>query len=138
MAKQLKSLNSKHRIMMHKLMLGERATDIAKELSMSDSTFSIIRNSPLFQAELDRLTRVSRYTLIKTSQDVAEIINAAAPDAARKIVELTECESENVALRASERILEYSDFGKEANINKNQPIVITNQQMVLIEEGMRE
>lgn len=135
---QLKSLNSKHKVMMARLMAGEKATDIAKDLHMSDSTFSIIRNSPLFKAELDRLTRVARYNIIRTSQEVSEIINAAAPDAARRMVDLVDHENENIALRASEKLIDYSDFGQQRAVEANKPIVITQQQMVLIEEGLVE
>ena len=137
-AKQLKSINSKHRIMMNRLMLGDKATDIAKDLHMSDSTFSVIRNSPLFKAELDRMQRVARYNIINTANEVSEIINVAAPLAARKVVELVDHENENVALRAAEKVIDYSDFGIRREEAVAKPIVITQQQMVLIEEGMQD
>ena len=134
----LKNLNQRHKLMMHRLMAGEKATDIAQDMHMSDRTFSIIRNSPLFKAEMDRLTRVARYTLIKTSQEVAEIINSAAPQAARRMVDFIDHENEHIAMKASEKVIDYSDFGAAKAAEANKPIFITQQQMVLIEEGMVE
>lgn len=134
--KILKSLNTKHKVMMNRLMLGEKATDIAKDMGMSDSTFSIIKNSPLFKAELDRMERVARFNIINTANKVSEIINAAAPMAARKVVDLVDSEDDRVALSASEKVIDYSDFGHQQAVAQNQPIVISQQQMVLIEEGM--
>lgn len=136
--RQIKSINSKHRLMMLRLMQGEKATDIAKDMGMSDSTFSVIRNSPLFKAELERQERAARYQLIATSNEVAEIINAKAPEAARRLGDLVGSEDERIALNASEKVINYSDFGRAAAEAANKPIVISQQQMVLIEEGMTE
>ena len=123
---------------MHRLVLGEKATDIAKDMQMSDSAFSIIRNSPLFKAELERLTRQQTWNTIKTAEKVSDIVNAAAPIAARKMVDLMDSENENVVIKAAEKVIDYSDFGVDRDAERNKPITITQQQMVLIQEGMED
>ena len=136
---QLKSLNTRHRLMMLKLLEGKTQHQIAQEVGMSDHTISQIVTSPLFKAELDRLTQNARSKLVRTGEEVADIINAQAPHAARRLCELIDEEDPNVRMRAAKEVIEYSDFGvnRADKLNKP-PMIVSQQQLVLIEEGLKK
>ena len=120
---------------MNRLLSGQTQRQIAKDMSLSETWVSLVVNDPLFKEEYQKLVDMVRAKVIDTSAEVQEIINAAAPKAAKKMVELTEDHDPKVRLKASKDVVDYSDFGKKRSAEINKPIVLTQQQMILIEEG---
>ena len=136
--KHIKKINPKHHIIINRLLSGQTQRQIAKDMSLSETWISLVVNDPLFKEEYQKLVNDVRAKVIDTSVEVQEIINAAAPKAAKKMVELTENNDPKVRLKASKDVVDYSDFGKDRLKESNKPIVITQQQLILIEEGMKE
>ena len=134
----IKKINPKHHIIMHRLLSGQTQRQIAKDMSLSETWVSLVVNDPLFKEEYQKLVDEVRTKVIDTSAEVQEIINAAAPEAARKIVVLMDELDPSIRLKAAKEFVDKSDFGKERSAEANKPIVITQQQMILIEEGMKE
>ncbi len=95
-------------------------------------------NAPLFKAEVDRIKCVMKSHLIETAENVAEIFDVAAPNAARKMVNLGDDEDPRIALSASEKVIGYSQFGRNIKQSEMKPINITQQQLILIDEGTKD
>ena len=123
---------------MFRLLAGQTQRQIAKDLSLSETWVSLVVNDPLFQKEYQKLIDDIRSKVIDTSAEVQEIINTAAPKAARKIVELTDNGDSRIKLKACESVIDHSDFGKEREMEINRPLILTKQQWMLIEEGLAE
>lgn len=122
---------------MYHLLAGQTQRQIAQDLRLSETWVSIVVNDPLFKQEYQKLLDEVRAKVIDTSAEVQEIINAAAPKAAKKLTELVGSDDPKIKLKASEAAIDYSDFARERNIEANKPLIITQQQMILIEEGMK-
>lgn len=131
----MKNLNTKHRIIMSYALTGITQRDIAKKLHMSETRLSVIVNAPLFKAELNRLLSHARSKIVQTSKEVADIYDAAAPTAARKEVSLVDSDDAIIALKAADKVVMRSSFGKQHS-DSTRPISLTQTQMVLINEGM--
>jgi len=73
----VKGLKERHFEMMRRLVAGDLAVDICRDLGMTQSWFSIVSSSPVFQAELIRL----RERANENAADVAGRIKRLCPDA---------------------------------------------------------
>ena len=133
----IRKVSPKHRLIMYRLLSGQSQRQIAKDMSLSETWVSLVVNDPLFKEEYHKLVDMVRAKVIDTSKRVQEIINAAAPEAARKIVELMDELDPSIRLKAAKEVVDKSDFGKERDVESSKPIVITQQQMILIEEGIK-
>ena len=123
---------------MYRLLAGQTQKQIANGLGLSETWISLVKNSEIFKEEYQELVDMVRAKVIDTSSEVQEIINCAAPKAAKKIVELIDSDEPKIQLKASEKVVDYSDFGRELDKEANKTIVLTQQQMILIEEAMIE
>jgi len=86
-------------------------------MSLSETWVSLVVNDPLFKGDYQKLVDMVRAKVIDTSKKVQEIINAAAPEAARKIVELMDELDPSIRLKAAKEVVDKSDFGKEMYAN---------------------
>lgn len=137
MSKEIKKLSHKHHLIAYRLLLGEPQKDIAKDIGISEEHVSRVTNSPVFQEEFKKLSDELRARVINHSAEVREIFNAASPNAARKLAKLVdEAPDPKDQIRAADKVVKYSDFGEERD-KADRPIVITQQQMVIIEEGLK-
>ena len=134
----IKKINPKHHIIINRLLSGQTQRQIAKDMSLSETWVSLVVNDPRFKDEYQKLVDEVRAKVIDTSAEVQEIINAAAPKAAQKIVTLMDEFDPSIRLKVAKEVVDKSDFGKDRLKESNKPIVITQQQMILIEEGMKE
>jgi len=122
---------------MYHLLAGQTQRQIAQDLRLSETWVSIVVNDPLFKQEYQKLLDEVRAKVIDTSAEVKEIINAAAPEAAKRLTELVDSDDPKIKLKASEAVIDYSDFGRERNVEAHKPLILTQQQMILIEEGLK-
>ena len=136
--KVLSKINPKRRLIMYRLLAGHTQRQIAKDMGLSETWISLVKNSEIFKEEYQKLADMVRAKVVDTSSEVQKIINCAAPKAAKKIVELIDSDEPKIQLKASEKVVDYSDFGRELNKEANKPIVLTQQQMILIEEAIQE
>ena len=136
--RSIKKIRQKHRLIAYRLLTGQTQRQIAQDLGLSETWVSLLVKDPLFQQEYEKLEEMVRAKVIDTSAEVKEIINAAAPYAARKITELVESDDPKIRMKAAEAVINYSDFGRERNVEAHNPLIITQQQMILIEEGLKE
>lgn len=136
--KSIAKINTKHRLIMYRLLAGQTQKQIANDLGLSETWVSLVKSSDIFKEEYQRLVDMVRAKVIDTSSEVQEIINCAAPTAAKKIVELMESSDSKIQLKASEKVVDYSDFGRDLNKEANKPIILTQQQMMLIDEAIQE
>ena len=121
---------------MYQLLAGTKQKDIAEEFGLSQSQLSITINSPMFKQELEDLEREIKTKYTDTTADVREVFNINAPKAAKKMVDHIDSADESISLRATINVVENSDFGREKDKEIGKPIIISSQQMVLIEEAM--
>lgn len=73
----ISSLKERHQEIKRRLIAGDRAVDICRDLGMTQSWFSIVTHSPVFQLELARLRAVAD----ENAADVGARITRLAPDA---------------------------------------------------------
>lgn len=74
-AQPLREIKTRHREMMYMLLAGMTGVQISAQLNISQSRLSIIRNSPIFQAELSKLeTKLEAKTIEKKSDLNAKVI----------------------------------------------------------------
>ena len=123
---------------MYRLLAGQTQRQIAKEMSLSETWVSLVKSSNIFKEEYQKLVDMVRAKVVDSSAEVQEIINCAAPKAAKKIVELIDSDDSKIQLKASKKVVDYSDFGRELDKEANKTIVLTQQQMILIEEAIQE
>ncbi len=133
----MKTLKARHHIIMARLLTGQTQRQIANALHMNEGRLSLIVNAPLFKAELDRMQMQHRSKIMETSKNVAEIFDIAAPEAAKELVELVRYDDPNIRMKAAEKVVANSTFGLEREKEAQKPIQITQQQMVLIDEGLK-
>ena len=136
--KCISKINPKHRLIMYRLLAGQTQKQIANDLGLSETWVSLVKNSKIFKEEYQKLVDEVRSKVVDSSAEVQEIINCAAPTAAKKIVELIDSDEPKIQLKASEKVVDYSDFGRGLNKEANRPIVLTQQQMILIDEAIKE
>lgn len=136
--KCISKINPKHRIIMYRLLAGQTQKQIANDLGLTETWVSLVKNSKIFQEEYQKLVEMVRAKVVDTSSEVQEIINCAAPKAAKMIVALIDSDDSKIQLKASEKVVDYSDFGRELDREINKPIVLTQQQMILIDEAIQE
>ena len=67
---QLKNIKTKHRQMMYMIVSGMSNNEIAENLNMSQSRISIIRHSPLFMRELEKIETKLEAEVIKKQADI--------------------------------------------------------------------
>lgn len=84
----IKKINSRHRDIMRRLILGERQCDIAREIGMTESRVSVVVNSPLFRKELAMMQAQLDERIIAEKTDVETTLKIAAPDAVEVLKEL--------------------------------------------------
>lgn len=79
-----KGLSPRHREIMRRVAVGERQCDIAADMHLSERALSIIVNSPLFQAELEKMMEKIDQTvydamgeLVKLQPDAVEAIQSS-------------------------------------------------------------
>jgi len=134
----IRKINHKHRLIMYRLLTGHTQRQIAQAMGLTETWVSLVVNDPLFKEEYQKLLDEVRAKVIDTSAEVQETINAAALKAAKRLTELVDSDDPKIKLKASEAVIDYSDFGRERNVEAHKPLILTQQQMILIEEGLKE
>ena len=134
----IRKINHRHKLIMFKLLSGQSQRKVAKDMSLTETWISLLVNDPLFQEEYQKLVDEVRDKVTDTASEVQEIINLAAPKAAKKIVALMDSDESNVKFKACKSVVDYSDFGQEREKEINKPLIFTKEQWMLIAEGLGE
>jgi len=98
-----------HREIARRLVLGQRQSQICKELGMSPDRMSIIVNSPLFKIELKRLERERDSGVADVTKTLQELAPVALESVERTMYS---AKSERLRFEAAESILDRAGFGK--------------------------
>jgi hypothetical protein len=108
----LEQVRPYHREIARRLVLGQRPSEIAKDLGWSVSRLSIIINSPLFKMEIARLEQI-RDTGVA---DVGKTLKELSPIALETVERIMyQSKSERLKLEAAETVLDRAGYG---TINK--------------------
>jgi len=108
----LAEIKPHHREIARRLVLGQKASDICRNLAMSTSRMSIIINSPLFKLELKRLEEEREREVISVKKALDEIAPVALETIERTMYMAAE---EDLRFKAASDILDRAGYGK---INK--------------------
>lgn len=79
----LKALSPRHLDMIRRLIVGQSPQEISIELGISQSRISVLRDDPLFNAVYREMEHRVTEGFIETRAKAMEILEVAAPDAAR-------------------------------------------------------
>jgi len=102
-----------HREIARRLVLGQKQSDICRDLGMSVSRMSIIINSPLFKLELKRLETMRDNGVGEVTQQLKELSPVALETVERIMYG---AKSDRLKLDAAETILDRAGYG---SINKS-------------------
>ena len=137
MSDSIKSLSPKHQMILYRRFFGETHKAIASSMNLTEKHVCRIVNSPVFKEEMQKLSNEFRARVIDSSAEVREVLNLAAPQAAKKVVQIMESAPEvRDQRRAAKDVVELSDYGQNREGNK-QPLVLTQQQLIQIDAGLR-
>lgn len=116
-----------HREIARRLVLGQKQSEISRDLGMSVSRMSIIINSPLFKLELKRLETMRDNGVGEVTQQLRELSPVALETVERIMYS---ARSDRLRLDAAETILDRGGFGA---INKS---LIKSEVSVTQTQGM--
>lgn len=110
---QISYIRPYHREIARRLVLGQRASDIARDIGMTASRLSIIINSPLFKIELQRLEDVRDEGVGNIGKTLKELSPVAL-----EVIERTmyQARSEKLKFEAAQDVLNRAGYGA---INKS-------------------
>ena len=113
---QIKQMTSRYREIMRRIVCGQSSQQIKRELRMTDSHYSIITHSSLFQEELKQMEDEIKERMItdlaelRTVDPVTKIFHDAAEEAATKDVQLMRSGSEKVSQLSAWDILDRAGY----------------------------
>lgn len=108
----IKKILPKYRDLMRRIVCGQPRRQIELEMHMSSGNFSVITNSPLFQAELEKMqVELNKQVMDKLSTSKVEDVvdrklKEASIEAADKDIQLMRSTSERVSQRSVFDILD--------------------------------
>lgn len=123
-----------HREIARRLVLGQKQSDVCRDLGMSVSRMSIIANSPLFKLELKRLETMRDNGVGEVTQQLRELAPVALETVERIMYS---AKSDRLRLDAAETILDRGGFGA---INKSliKSEIAVTQTQGMTDEELRE
>lgn len=137
---ELQRLRSRHIVIMDMLIAGSKQSEIAKQLGMTQAGISNVVNSPLFKARLAErraeLNKELTQDYVSTVNQAKGLIEEAALKAAKRQADAVESENENVALRASQQILDRV-FGKTDD-HQGGIVQVNAEQLNLLQVALNE
>ena len=83
----LKSLNGRHLGIIRRLIVGQSHAEIARDLGVSQPRISVLLSDPLFDAKLTEMQERTMEGFLDVRASAMEILQHAAPDAAKMVVE---------------------------------------------------
>jgi predicted transcriptional regulator len=115
MSYEIEKLGPRHIQVMDLVIAGEKQTEIAKRLKLSQQAVSSIVNSEVFQEQLPKRRLELQQATGKPRdecEEAARVLQNGALAAAKRLVELLDCEDERVQLAAAIAILDRTGHGK--------------------------
>lgn len=83
----LKRLNGRHLGVIRRLIVGQTHAEIERDLGISQSRISVLLDDPLFWAKYTEIQEQTMSGFLEVRANAMEILQEAAPDAARIVVE---------------------------------------------------
>lgn len=108
----IKRMMPRYRDLMRRLICGQGRRQIEREMDMSSANYTVIIGSPLFKAELARMTAeldkqvLDKLSTSKVEDVVDKKLQAASPEAANVNIALLQSTSEKTRQRSSFDILD--------------------------------
>ena len=112
MTEPIKRMIPRYRDLMRRLVCGQDKKFITREMNMSSDNYTVITGSPLFKAELEKMTKeldkqvLDKLSTSKVEDVVDRKLKDASPEAADKNIILMRSTSERVSQRSVFDILD--------------------------------
>lgn len=118
----IQKLSNRHFKILEFCLRGWTGKQIANHLKMSETQISIITKSPTFQYELamrrEKLDNIVDDKIVEEVDEVENIIKEGTVAAARRLVGTVQNADSNVALKASEAVLDRGGYPKVSSTEK--------------------
>ena len=141
MEKQIQDLNPRHFKILEYCLRGWTNVQIAENLSMSAQQISIVTNSPSFQHEIairrSKLNELSNNAIVAADDEITSAIKSGAKAAVERLLGSINSIDEQIAIKASESILDRSGYSKVQKIeSKSLSVVLTAEDASIIRDTM--
>ena len=142
--KQIAKVTSKYREIMRRIVCGQSPAQIKREIRMSDTHYSVITHSKLFEDELKGMEdeikerMVASLSELRTVDPVSKIINDAAVEAANTDVDLMRSGSEKVKQASAWDILDRAGYKPKEHFSAEGSFEIKGKIMENIQKALED